>query len=151
MDCNPSENRMPSSAVGREGKVLSTRLASMPFSKGAYRLGSKVSVCAIPPATHSRMTESAVEGPSPEPLPHPESRLATGAPAANAASAAALDFLRKSLRFQLAFISLSFNKLTEIPGVRPWPRENPVPPHPSAIYPMHFQQSLLPPATAGGP
>ena len=57
---NPSENRTPSTAVGMLGKVESTPFGSMPFSKGAYRFGSNVSVCAMPPAIQSTITVSAV-------------------------------------------------------------------------------------------
>jgi hypothetical protein len=45
---------------------------------------------------------------------HPFSRLATGAPAARAASVAAPEVLRKSLLFQLAFICLSFTAIPDV-------------------------------------
>ena len=58
------ENLIPSTAVSICGNVLSTEFGSIPFSKGAVRLGSNVSVAAIPPAIHSTMTEFAVAGKS---------------------------------------------------------------------------------------
>ena len=101
IDCNPSENCMPSNAVGRDGKVLNTLLPSIPFLKGVYFLGSKVSVCAMPPAIHNNITVSAVESLIIFFLVlQPLSMLGTGAPAANAASVARLVLLIKSLRFQ---------------------------------------------------
>ena len=51
---------MLSTAVSIVGNVLKTWFEFIPFSNGANRLGSNVSVCAIPPAIHSRMTVSAV-------------------------------------------------------------------------------------------
>src|SRR5690554_5454396 len=95
---------MPSKAVGTDLKVLSTRLESSPFSKGVYRLGSKVSVCAIPPAIHRRITVSAVAA-CLDP-PQEDKRLVRGTPAANAAKVAALVVFKKSLLFQLFFISI---------------------------------------------
>src|SRR5579871_6064404 len=58
----------------------------------------------MPPAIHKRITVSAVPFPSLDPLPHPLSMLAKGAPAASAANVAALEFLRKSLLFQFLFM-----------------------------------------------
>src|SRR5687768_12921933 len=107
IDCSPSENETPSSAVGCALKVLSTELACIPFSKGVYFFGSKVSVCAIPPAIHSRITVSAFDfifGFAQE-----LTRLA-GIPAASAASVAALVFCKNSLRFQFLFISKTIYK-----------------------------------------
>jgi hypothetical protein len=94
--------------VGNDLKVLNTRVPSIPFSNGVYRLGSNVSVCAIPPAIQSRITASA-EG-FRTGLVHPSSKPATGAPAANAASVAALDLFRNSRLFQVAFILTGFDE-----------------------------------------
>jgi hypothetical protein len=72
-----------------------------------YLLGSKVSVWAIPPAIHRRITVSAVELRATFDCgEHPVSKLATGGPAANAVSVAALVALIKSRLFQLPFILL---------------------------------------------
>ena len=70
----------------------------MPLVNGVYLLGSKVSVCAIPPAIQSKITVSAVAVNFDElqPLNNP----ANGAPAANAARVAVLLFFKNSLRFQ---------------------------------------------------
>ena len=51
---------MLSTAVGIDGKVLSTRLLSMPGSYGVWVFGSHVSVWAMPPAIQRRITVSAV-------------------------------------------------------------------------------------------
>ena len=102
IDSSPSEKKILSRAVGTDLKVLSTLFASNPFSNGVYRFGSKVSVCAIPPAIKSRITESAVEGNVGE--PHDESNPAKGAPIPMVAMAAALVFLRKSRRLWRVFI-----------------------------------------------
>src|SRR5579871_3822285 len=70
----------------------------------------------MPPAIHKRITVSAVPFPSLDPLPHPLSMLAKGAPAVKAANVAALEFLRKSLRFQFLFMrsqSVSLLKLNQ--------------------------------------
>jgi hypothetical protein len=70
-------------------KVLNTLLAFIPFSNGVNFLGSKVSVCAMPPAIHSRMTVSAFDwilG-----FEH-ELNMLAGIPAAKAAKVAALVF-----------------------------------------------------------
>ena len=53
-------NLMSSTAVSMAGNVLSTCSIRTPFSNGVYFFGSKVSVCAIPPAIQSTMTASAV-------------------------------------------------------------------------------------------
>jgi len=44
------------------GNVLSTSSTRTPGANGVYRFGSKVSVCAIPPAIHNTITASAVAG-----------------------------------------------------------------------------------------
>src|SRR5438270_2661312 len=53
---------MLSTAVSILGKVLNTFSVRTPGSKGVYLLGSKVSVCAIPPAIQRTITASAVAG-----------------------------------------------------------------------------------------
>src|SRR5260370_1110278 len=50
---------MLSTAVSIAGKVLSTSFDFNPFSYGEKRLGSNVSVCAMPPAIQSTITVSA--------------------------------------------------------------------------------------------
>src|SRR5687768_13205477 len=85
-----------------EGKVLRTSLDSIPLRKGVYFFGSKVSVCAIPPAIKSRITESAVEGKVG--VPQEESNPAKGAPIPMVAMAAALVFFMKSRRLWRVFI-----------------------------------------------
>ena len=89
MDPKPSEKLTPSNDVGTDLDVLSTLLDSMPFSKGVYFLGSKVSVCAIPPAIHKRITVSAFDLIL---LLLQELNIEAGIPAARAASVAALVF-----------------------------------------------------------
>jgi hypothetical protein len=86
--------------VGRDLNVLSTLLPSIPFSKGVYRLGSNVSVWAIPPAIQSRMTVSALPFRDATLVVHPFSILTTGVPAAIAANVAADDLFKNSLLFQ---------------------------------------------------
>ena len=89
--------------MGTDLKVLSTSFACIPLVKGVNFLGSKVSVCAIPPPIHNRITVSAVEvnlGRLQE-----DKKLAIGAPAARAAIEAALVPLIKSLLFQRLLIN----------------------------------------------
>jgi hypothetical protein len=100
--------------------VLNTRLASIPFSNGLYRLGSKVSVWAIPPAIQSRITVSAEElifGTGLQPGNHP----ASGAPAAMAARLAPEHCFRKVRRFhfELDIVLVLISKLIEIQDA--WP------------------------------
>ena len=81
--------------------MLNTLLDCIPFVKGVYFFGSKVSVCGIPPAIQSKITVSAFEVIF---LLLQEARkLLTGAPAARAANVAALVLLRNCLLFH-AFI-----------------------------------------------
>ncbi len=56
----PLVNLMLSTAVGMLGNVLRTFSTGTPGSNGVKRLGSNVSVCAMPPAIQSTMTASAV-------------------------------------------------------------------------------------------
>src|SRR5688572_15638848 len=101
IDCKPSEKFIPSNAVGYDLNVLRTLFPSIPFSKAVYLFGSKVSVCAIPPAIESRITVSAEELRATFDCgEHPLSRLATGGPAAHAARVAAPVALIKSRLFQ---------------------------------------------------
>ena len=51
---------MPSILVGMIGQVPSSSLPFMPASKGVCFLGSQVSVCATPPGSQMKMTESAL-------------------------------------------------------------------------------------------
>src|SRR5678815_1145433 len=95
IDSSPSEKWTPSRAVGTGLKVLSTLLASIPFLNGVNFLGSKVSVWGMPPAIHSRITVSAVEGIFGE--LQEARKLVTGAPAASAAMVAALVLFRNCL------------------------------------------------------
>src|SRR5690606_16383891 len=98
---SPSEKLTPSRDVGCDLKVVSTEVAAMPASKGVYFFGSKVSVCAMPPAIHKRITLSAVDlilG-----FEQEVSRL-VGIPAARAARVAALVFCRNSRLFQGLFM-----------------------------------------------
>ena len=77
-------------------KVLSTSLPSIPLRKGVYLLGSKVSVCAMPPAINSQITDSAVEGIREPALESQEdSNPGIGAPAAMVAILAADNFFKK--------------------------------------------------------
>src|SRR5580693_3470097 len=55
----PCEILMLSTTVSMLGKVLRTLSEARPVSYGVYFLGSNVSVCAMPPAIQSRITESA--------------------------------------------------------------------------------------------
>jgi hypothetical protein len=71
-------------------------LLSIPFSKGAYAFGSKVSVCAMPPAIHNKITVSAFESITGS-LEHELRKLAEGIVAAKAAALAELIFLMNSL------------------------------------------------------
>ena len=57
---SPWDTLMWSQTVSMAGKVQRIRLGSIPFSKGARYFGSNVSVLAIPPPIHSRITLSAV-------------------------------------------------------------------------------------------
>src|SRR5690606_20264858 len=101
MDSRPSEKLIPSRTVGTDLNVLNTRFESSPFSNGVYRFGSKVSVWAIPPAIHNRMTVSAVDAWA---ALQDDSILLRGTPAAKAASVAALVDFKKSRLFHLFFI-----------------------------------------------
>src|SRR5690606_16951903 len=94
IDSKPSENSIPSNAVGIDLNVLKTLLESSPFSYGVYRFGSKVSVCAIPPAIHKRITESAVLVILPE---QEDNNAERGEPAAKAAKAPTPAVRKKSL------------------------------------------------------
>ena len=94
---------MPSKAVGNEGKVLNTTFDSIPFLKGVYFLGSKVSVWAIPPAINNNITVSAEAGIDILELQE-ENRPAIGDPNPIVAMVAVLVFLRKSLLFRLFFM-----------------------------------------------
>jgi hypothetical protein len=58
----PWEIWRPSTEVGIEAKVLRTEFEGTPGAKSVLRLGSKVSVWAMPPAIQRRMTESALAG-----------------------------------------------------------------------------------------
>jgi hypothetical protein len=68
----------------------------MPLLKGVYRLGSKVSVWAMPPAIHNKITVSALAFLL---LLQEDKKLDSGAPAANAPRVAALVLFKKSLLF----------------------------------------------------
>jgi hypothetical protein len=68
----------------------------MPGSNGTYRLGSKVSVCAIPPAIQSSTMQSAVAGNAGS--GSAARALGTAASAANAAAEALPISFRKSRR-----------------------------------------------------
>ena len=72
------------------GKVLKTAFDSRPFSNGVYRFGSKVSVCAMPPAIHNTTRQSAVAGWAGGMAPK-----ARGAPADKAPRVAALAVLQE--------------------------------------------------------
>ena len=74
-----------------EGKVLRIRDIGVPFSNGWYRLGSKVSGAAIPPAIHKRMQLSAFAAGCSKSSP-----IARGARAIIAAAVLAVRALRKS-------------------------------------------------------
>ena len=84
--------------MGTDLKVLNTSFAIMPLEKAVYLFGSKVSVCAIPPAIQSKITVSAVAVNFDE--LQPLNKPANGAPAVNAARVALLLFFKNSLRFQ---------------------------------------------------
>src|SRR5438874_4662641 len=94
MFSNPSVSLMLSTTVSICGNVLSTCSGFNPRSNGTYRFGSKVSVCAIPPAIQRTITVSAV-GLGFSSLP---AQTCRGKPAPNAESVAALAVLRKSRR-----------------------------------------------------
>ena len=76
---SPWEILILSTTVSIAGKVLSTRSVRTPGSNGVYRFGSNVSVCAMPPAIHSTMMESAVAS-------GPAARTSCGSRPASAAS-----------------------------------------------------------------
>src|SRR5690606_9645626 len=103
------EKWIPSKTVGLDLKVLNTSFACMPFVKGVYRFGSKVSVCAIPPDIYNKITESALDAILF--LLHEVNRV-IGAPMPIAAIAAALVFFINSLLFQSLPMDLLFNVLT---------------------------------------
>ncbi len=77
--------------------MLNTLFDCIPFVKGVYFFGSKVSVCGIPPAIQSKITVSAVEVIFL--LLQEDRKLLTGALAASAAKVAALALFRNCLRF----------------------------------------------------
>ena len=60
MRSRPWDSLMLSTFVSIDGNVLRTPFDSTPGVKGVYFFGSKVSVCAIPPAIQRTMTVSAV-------------------------------------------------------------------------------------------
>ena len=94
---SPSENLIESTEVSILGKVLAILAGSIPFSKGAKRFGSNVSVCAIPPPIHKTITVSAVGVIFASAASAPRTRF--GNPAARAESVAELAVRRKSRRF----------------------------------------------------
>src|SRR5690606_29777892 len=85
-------------------------------------------VCAIPPAIQRSITVSAVDSMGLDCL-HPGSRLAIGAPAANAARLAPEQFFKNSRLFHLLsdMANRNFSKLIEIQGAWQQPTKNPAP------------------------
>ena len=89
--------KLKATAESIAGKVLSTRAGERPFSYGVYRLGSNVSVWAMPPPIQRTIMASAVGSIfSASAL----ARIWRGSPAANAPRVAALAVLRKFRRLK---------------------------------------------------
>src|SRR5690606_7216639 len=139
MDSSPCEKCTPSIDVGIDGNVLNTVFASIPFSKGVYRLGSNVSVWAMPPAIHNRITVSALDFIAG--LLQELSRL-TGAPAANAASVAALVFCRNSRLFQ-PFIAKVYLIYAIRKSIETLEAGRPTRANPPLLTPKLFRQEVL--------
>jgi hypothetical protein len=100
---SPLENLIPSTLVGMLGNVESTAFDSTPLLNGVYRFGSNVSVCAMPPAIHRTMTQSA-RGAIFSMLSEAKTRDSF---AARAPSVAAEADFRKSRRFIVFIICVS--------------------------------------------
>src|ERR1700728_1352561 len=80
---SPCEIWILSTDVRIAGNVLSTSAVGTPGLNGVYFFGSHVSVCAIPPAIHSTIVESAVATGA------AAARTSSGSPPISAASEAA--------------------------------------------------------------
>ena len=114
---------MPSTTVSIAGNVLRTRSVRTPGSKGVYRFGSNVSVCAIPPAIHRTMMESAVAS-------GPAARTTCGSRPTSAArdAAAVTPIPINPRRLSLAMIDFSSTFMERSPSESTETRASSVPP-----------------------
>src|ERR1043166_1636287 len=114
MFSKPSENLMLSTTVSMLGKVLAMRAVSIPFSNGANRFGSNVSVCAIPPPIHRMMRVSAVGAI----FSCCSAKTGRAYPAATAESVAALAVRRKSRRVQSVLLFIFYEDAKSVFEIR---------------------------------